>query len=125
MKMTTRFAVAALLSIPLVAGAQTSTSGTTTSGSGAAGGVMPADQPRSNMEKQQTQQNGQALKYGQSGSNDQGASTSSSTGDGTSSGMHKSTTSQKSMGTSTNKSPDTSKSGMSNQTNTVDPTTTK
>ena len=52
---------AVAISLPLFAGAQTS-SGSSTPQS------VPADQPRTNLEKQQTQQNGAATKYGEPGS---------------------------------------------------------
>ncbi len=108
---TIPLAAAALLGLPLVAGAQTAT------------GVTPPDQPRSNLEQQQTRQNGQATKYGQPGSMNQGAST-SSTAEDPAADTSKSTMSQKkksAKGVDYN----SGKSGMSNPTNTVDPTTTK
>jgi hypothetical protein len=55
----TKLAAAVICSLPLIASAQTPSTNSK---------VTPADAPRSNLEKQQTQDKGDAPKYGQAGS---------------------------------------------------------
>ena len=62
MKSLDKLMIAAALALPLVATAQTT-----------APGVTPADQPRTNLEKQQTTENGNAPKYGGPGTDTGGS----------------------------------------------------
>ena len=59
MKTTLHIASGLLVALPLLAGAQSTTGNPA---------VLPADQPRTPLEQQQTQQTGEATKYGQKGS---------------------------------------------------------
>jgi hypothetical protein len=102
MKQLIRTAAIALVSLPLVAMAQTSTTmPSTTTGTSK---VQNAETPRSNMEQQQTQQNGDAPKYGETGS-----STSSQMNhkDSTKTHKMKKSTTPSDSTTTTNTTPDT------------------
>jgi hypothetical protein len=57
-------AAIAIVSLPLAAMAQTTTTPSTTTGTSK---VQNAETPRTNLEKEQTQQNGDAPKYGETG----------------------------------------------------------
>lgn len=110
MKTIATLVAAAAVALPLAVGAQTS---------GSQPAVTPADQPRTPLEKEQTERNGQAPKYpgstGQSGMSNTNSNTMDHSKSDTHNGMKKS----KGM----DHSPTTSGTGTSK--NTVDPTTTK
>ena len=99
---------AAVVAVPFVATAQT---------------TVPADQPRTNLEKQQTEQQGAATKYGEQGSS---AGSGQTNRKDATQGSSMSKDAKSSMSTATNKTTkpndDTS---TPTPTNTVSPTTTK